>query len=72
MEDYILYKELSDNYIKTYYSPSTAKWKIVDLTNNKVVHTQDETQVDIIIHRLKNQIETEQALKDIKRLVRYR
>ena len=72
MEDYIIYKELSDQLVRTYYSPSTGKWKIVDLVNNKIVYTQDETKVDFIIHNLKNQIETEQALKDIKRLVRYR
>jgi hypothetical protein len=72
MEDYTLYKELSDELVQTYYSPSTGKYKIVSPSTNKTAYTQDEAKVDSIVSNIKNQIETEKALQNIRRLVRYK
>jgi hypothetical protein len=38
MEDYTLYKELSDELVQTYYSPSTGKYKIVSPSTNKTAY----------------------------------
>jgi hypothetical protein len=72
MEDYVLYKELSNNLIQTYYSPSTGKYKIVSPSLNRTVHTFDEAKVESIINNIHNQIETEQALKAITRIIKYK